>query len=439
MRPLLLLTALLLASPALAAPSKPRLLVDAPGSLRTTLSKALREQWTVVPAKPALRAQPVSGEVQRACSRARAEAALTARLQPSGTWSLVVLGCADGQPRESFSLPRGKKRQPPRALPRAVLTPLLTALEGAASAPPAASPPVPPPAPPAQAEAGPAPAPSSLAAASPSASAVAAPSASAPSASAPGAAVPTAEVPRTPILAAEPSRPVALRLSVGGRAFSRRFYFTDDLFGALGGYRLRLAPSALVDAEWYPAAHVTSGPASAVGLSLGAEYALGLSSEAPDGTVHSTRVQRLRASLQVRLRPGAVELTPFAGFVWQAFSVADVPGLPLPDVDIRGIRAGLAARAPLSGPLGLTAHAAGIYPLSTGELGSSAWFPRMAVGGLDASAGLTFALRRALELRLTGEYFRLWSTLNPEPGDPFIAGGALDFSWGTTLAVTFTL
>jgi hypothetical protein len=436
MRSLLVLTALLLALPAQAAPSKSRLLVDAPGPLRTTLSKALRGKWTVVPAKPALSSQPVSGEVLRACTSARAEAALTARLQSSGAWTLLVFDCADGQPRESFSLPRGKKGQPPRTLPKAVLSPLLVSLEkaAAASAPSKASPPVPAPAPPAQAEASPAPAPKAPAATSPSAPAVAAPRAAAPRASAP-----TAEVPRTPALAADLTLPVALRLSVGGRAFSRRFYFTDDLFGALGGYRLRLAPAVLVDAEWYPAAHFTSGLASALGLALGAEYALGLSSVAPDGTVYSTRVQRLRAALQVRFRPGAVELTPFAGFVWQAFSVDDIPGLPLPDVDVQGIRAGLSARAPLSGPLGLTAHVAGIYPLSTGEIGSSAWFPRMVIGGLDTSVGITFALQRALELRLTGEYSRFWSTLNPEPGDPFIAGGALDFSWGATLAATLTL
>jgi len=99
MRALLLLTALLLAPAALAAPSKSRLLVDAPAPLRTTLSKELRGKWTVVPAKPALRAEPVAGEVQRACSRARAEAAVTARLQPSGTWSLVypLLLCAGGR------------------------------------------------------------------------------------------------------------------------------------------------------------------------------------------------------------------------------------------------------------------------------------------------------------------------------------------------------
>ena len=431
MRALLLLTALLLAPAALAAPSKSRLLVDAPAPLRTTLSKELRGKWTVVPAKPALRAEPVAGEVQRACSRARAEAAVTARLQPSGTWSLLVFACSDGQPQESFSLPQGKKRQPPRKLPRAVLSPLLAALEQAAAAQPApASPTEAPPEPPAQAEASPAPAP--VAEASPPA-----PTVDAPSSSAPRAPLPTAGAPDTADIDAAPL-PVALRLSVGGRAFSRRFYFTDDLFGALGGYRLRLAPSALLDAEWYPAAHFTSGPASAVGLALGAEYALGLSSQAPDGTTHSTRVQRLRAALQVRFQPGSVELTPFAGFVWQAFAVNDIPGLPLPDVDVRGLRAGLSTRARLSGPLGLTAHVAGIYPLSTGEIGSSEWFPRMATGGLDASAGLTFALQRSLELRLAGEYSRLWSTMNPEPGDAFIAGGALDFSWGANLAITFT-
>jgi len=434
MRPLLLLTALLLASAALAAPSKSRLLVDAPAPLRTTLSKELRGKWTVVPAKPTLRAEPAAGEVQRACTRARAEAAVTARLQPSGTWSLRVFACSDGQQQESFSLPQGKKRQPPRKLPRTVVSPLLAALEQAAAAEPApASPPDAPPESPAQAEASPAPAPAPVAEASPPAPAV-----DAPRGSAPRAPLPTAKEPRAPALDDAP-RPVALRLSVGGRAFSRRFYFTDDLFGALGGYRLRLAPSALLDAEWYPAAHFTSGPASAVGLALGAEYALGLSSRAPDGTTHSTRVQRLRAALQVRFQPGAVELTPFAGFVWQAFAVNDIPGLPLPDVDVRGLRAGLSTRARLSGPLGLTAHVAGIYPLSTGEIGSSEWFPRMATGGLDASAGLTFALQRSLELRLAGEYSRLWSTMNPEPGDAFIAGGALDFSWGANLAITFTL
>ncbi|HEX8699615.1 MAG TPA: hypothetical protein VF815_12305 [Myxococcaceae bacterium] len=435
MRALLLLTALLLASAAQAAPSKSRLLVDAPGPLRTSLGKELRGQWTVVPAKPALRSQPVAAEVQRACTRARADAAVTARLQPSGTWSLWVFSCADGQPRESFSLPSGKKRQPPRALPKTVLPALRAALGKATAAPSPASPPAPPPQPPAQAEATPAPAPTPVE----EASAVATPSAPFPSAPTPSASAPTAEEPPPVALASAPPLPVALRVSVGGRAFSRRFYFTDDLFGALGGYRLRLAPLALLEAEWYPAAHFTSGPASAVGLSLGAEYALGLSSKAPDGTTHSTRVQRLRAALQVRFHPGAFELTPFAGLVWQAFAVNDIPGLPLPDVDVRGLRAGLSTRARLAGPLGLTAHVAGIYPLSTGELGSSEWFPRIATGGLDASAGLTFALPRSLELRLAGEYSRLWSTMNPEPGDAFIAGGALDFSWGATLALTFTL
>jgi hypothetical protein len=46
---------------------------------------------------------------------------------------------------------------------------------------------------------------------------------------------------------------------------------------------------------------------------------------------------------------------------------------------------------------------------------------------------------RFLEIRATWDYQRHWFSMNPEVGDPYIAGGALDDSRGFSIYAAFTL
>jgi hypothetical protein len=53
-------------------------------------------------------------------------------------------------------------------------------------------------------------------------------------------------------------------------------------------------------------------------------------------------------------------------------------------------------------------------------------FPHATVGGMDVGAGVRVSLPRNFALSLSGQYQRYFYDLRPQPGDPYIAGGALD-------------
>ena len=86
-----------------------------------------------------------------------------------------------------------------------------------------------------------------------------------------------------------------------------------------------------------------------------------------------------------------------------------------------------------------TAVSAIQWLLSTGEIGSDAYFHRAKAGAFDAQVALPIAISDRIELRIAGGYDRYWYAMYPEIGDKWVAGGALDeyLSGTITAAITY--
>jgi hypothetical protein len=75
---------------------------------------------------------------------------------------------------------------------------------------------------------------------------------------------------------------------------------------------------------------------------------------------------------------------------------------------------------------------------SSGEIISSAFFPRGSNFGLDGSAGIGIAFLKMLQLRLAFDFTRYGMTFTTEPTDAFVAQGATDQYLGGTATLRFT-
>jgi hypothetical protein len=233
-----------------------------------------------------------------------------------------------------------------------------------------------------------------------------------------------------PAPAPEGEAPTIVRLAIGARGYQRSLKWTDDLFQRMPRYDLPLATAAAVDAELYPFAIVTRSPLSRLGVVTAFEQTLGLSSKDTEGQVYETNSMRFRVAAQYSQPISILTLRVHAGWSMQSFGFASVssaqPKVNIPDVRYAALRGGLAVGVRLIGPLSFEVGGAYQYVLSSGEIASSAFFARATTGGADFTADLTWRIFRNLEARLGAEYQRYWLTLNPQPGDPWIAGGALD-------------
>jgi hypothetical protein len=433
-----LLLMLLLAGTAFAA-AKPKVVVDAPAPVKALLTAALKKKFTPVPSKKPMSEDPGAGEVKQTVRDAGGIAVVTARVN-NGVWTVMVLNGADGSPLEQFRFNAPAKKKPLKALPKGTDARLAKALADARAPGKESKKPEPEPEP----EKAPEPEP------------VAEPVKRA---------EPVREVrevrdePRRsrreePVevvksddeAVPEPTpreKPPALRAGVGGRAFTRRFFYKADIRNALSKYSLPIGPAALIEADWFPAAHFMKGPATSIGLSFGLSYAFGINSVASDKTSYGTSANRVRIGLIGRFEFGRIELQPQLGWALQTYSIAvgamgaSKPNIP--DVAYSAIRFGLGTRIKVAGPLSISAGFAYDLPLSTGEIGSKAYFPRASVGGLDTNLGLVVGVTPSIELRVGIDYIRYWYSMNPEIGDPYIAGGALDDYRGANAMVAFTL
>ncbi len=456
------LAVLLSSSLVLAAP-KPKVVVDAGGPMKALLTKVLKKKFTPVAPKSPVPDEPGASAIKAACRETGAVAVVTARFT-GGVWQIMALNGADGSPLEQFKFSPGKKL---KALPKGADKRLEAALleakaPGAKDEPKKVEPKedpkdAPPPDEPpkklskkeqAKRDAEARKEEEARAAREEEAKKAAAEEQAKRDAEA---AAKKDEPPEEPA----PSSPggfkqKALTAGVGFRLFSRRFYYTDDIFSALSKYSLPVGPAIQAEIDWYPAAHFTQGIASRVGLSLGFNYALGITSVSVTNVRYATQMLRFRAGLMGRISLGPVDFLPTAGVAIQNFNIASgATGMQkpnIPDVRYTNIRAGLNTRIRLVdelaksvGPLFITAGFCYQHPLSTGEIGGPTYFPRSSATGMDANIGLGIGLLDLLEIRIGGEYIRYGYKMNPEVGDPFIAGGAVDDSFAGAVTVALTL
>ncbi len=417
--------------PALAL-AKPKVVLDAPKPIAPAIEKALKGKYDVKKAQ--LSADPTGGDVKAACRSAGGAIAVVTARQGGDLFTVMVLNGADGSPLATFRVKGGKK--PVKVLPKPNIKALMDGL-GDAKAPgkeekkPEEAKPPPEETKPPPEETKPPPEEKPVAAERK-------PERSKPSEPPPP---PKEEVRRDDDErpTAKKDKPTALRLGVGLRLFNRRFGYRDDLFDALSTYYLPLGPAIAADLELYPAAFVTSGFAANIGLYGAFDYAVGIASRAEDGTRYGTTAINLKVGLVGRIPISVLTVQPSIGFSRQVYSISSSTGVKpnIPSVGYNAIRPALDLKVRIFGPVAFQVGAAYLAVLQTGEIG--AFFPRSKAAGLDANAGFTVSLFDRLELRARFEYLRYWFSMNPEPGDMNVAGGALDHYIGGSVNVAFTL
>jgi len=219
-----------------------------------------------------------------------------------------------------------------------------------------------------------------------------------------------------------------LDAELGAQVVGRHLSYHEDLFARLSTYDLTAAPGLYGRAVIYPGALTASPIAGMFGLSLGGDVLLAPDSRAANGAAVPVRAWGYTAGLRVRLPAGMPDVGLDVAYVAQRFTLGGTtPTLDagVPGVAAQSLRLGASGRFPVSDRVAVTGRAAWLAVLDAGTA-QGLYFPRQTSNGVEVAAGVAVVLWRGLEARAGVEYRRYFSSVNPEPGDPYIVGGALD-------------
>ncbi|NOK19825.1 hypothetical protein [Corallococcus carmarthensis] len=251
----------------------------------------------------------------------------------------------------------------------------------------------------------------------------------------------------------EPGRGPLVEGALGLKLFGRSLRYKDDVFGVLrpytlgtdvGGFALPGAPQFAGDVTVYPLAPFQQGALARLGITGSIDQSFGLKSTGSTGAVsYPTTAREWTAGLRYVMPFGAAQRYGFevtGAYGMNTFRIDAVDGerpLDLPNVEYKTAGLTLGLRAALSEKFDFNFRLGYQHPLDSGELSSDAWFPRMSAGAVTGSATLAYRLNRILDVRLKADLRRYFFKFNPEPGDPYVAGGAVDQYPGLSLQVGF--
>lgn len=246
-----------------------------------------------------------------------------------------------------------------------------------------------------------------------------------------------------PTPAAEGPRPAALDARLGFAVVGRSFWYTDDLFMQLRPYSLAIAPAINAAVEFYPGAIASRGVASMFGLVADGQFTMLFASTDSQGRSYPTLAYNFNAGARARMwLLNRIDIGVLLGFSMQNFSINRgavmlAPAQGIANTTYMGLRAGLTGRAQIIDRLAITAGSTWQYVLTGGEVTSAEYFQRATVMAVDFSLGAAVALAKGLEVRLSADWRRYFFSMNPQPGDPLIAGGAVDDNYGITASIAF--
>ncbi len=218
---------------------------------------------------------------------------------------------------------------------------------------------------------------------------------------------------------------------------TRHFSYVDRITPSLRPYDLFVAPLFGVHGEVYPFTGTHIPVIEGLGATGSYARAFALSSKDSAGNKVGTSWQSFDLGLRERIRLGesfllGVEL----GYGSNAFSF-DAPAAAettLPSAQYSFVRGGLDGRF-IHGAFSAHLGASYLGVLSTGDFGK--FFPRTSVGGVAAVVGVSDRITSHIELSLDVGYTRFFYSLHPVPGDPYVAGGALDQMGTVSLGVGY--
>lgn len=224
---------------------------------------------------------------------------------------------------------------------------------------------------------------------------------------------------------------VPLAIWAGLRLFNRNYSYEDDIFDALRSYDLPLGPMIRGRLAWYPGAHFTDGIPAHIGIVGTIDVAVGLVSGTENDQEFSTSSLAWSAGAEFGIPIERHEVALYAGFGQHSFSLEDTndqgENRPvMPNISYSMVKVGLRGR--IAFEFGLYFEPAFNYLIlvSASEIGDDMWFPRQGGGGIEGSLRVGFMIAGGFGVQLGFELQRYFFSLSPEPGDPWVAGGALD-------------
>lgn len=240
--------------------------------------------------------------------------------------------------------------------------------------------------------------------------------------------------------AADAATPAADKTTAPGRAWDRslvtvgagfqlqsRSMTYHDAIGSPKTYDLPASPAVAADLEFFPAGRSKVPVLRDLGLVGDFATGLGLTSAPANGGASiDTSWLRWNAGLRGRARIGGgrtvLVLGATAGMGQESFSFSG-GGSDLPSVNYTYLRGMLDASVPI-GPVVLVAAGGFLPVLSGGDVADR--FRGTKVNAMEASLGVRAPFARFFEARLSADYTRYFYAFDPQPGDAFVAGGALD-------------
>jgi hypothetical protein len=222
-----------------------------------------------------------------------------------------------------------------------------------------------------------------------------------------------------------------MTIALGPEIVGRHFSYRDDLFDGLRRYDLGGTPSLSAAGEIYPLAG-RGGWRSTLGAAARFSYTPSFDSAAINGDAYTSSASSYAIGARVRREidvAGGVLLTGALDLGGQSFSVDSMStelDSGIPDVSYRYVRPGASARAVLFDRYAVEAALGYRHVLAAGEIQDASFFPRLGVRGVDLEGSVTVPVWRNLDLRAGASLEQYGYDLDPQPGDPLIAGGATD-------------
>lgn len=241
---------------------------------------------------------------------------------------------------------------------------------------------------------------------------------------------------RTPHLPSTSIFSIAAMYELGGRHVT----FSDAISKNIRPYDVLPVSMISFAGEVYPGAPTGITVLRDIGLTARFSMAIGLSSSTEGGTQEiGSSFLRFRGGLKWRFVPGTEQgpvLAISGEFGLDQFTFEDAGALApqVPAVDYQYVRAGGEARFPL-GPVALELGGGYRGLLGVGETGGR--FRDTSALAFDVVVGFYVPLPAGFEVRLQGDYTRVFYAFKPVPGDEYVAGGAVDEMLGARLGVAY--
>jgi hypothetical protein len=238
-------------------------------------------------------------------------------------------------------------------------------------------------------------------------------------------------------------------LELGGRDF--HYSLSPANTANVRPHEIFPAPLIWLGGELYPAAMTDVPFVRDLGIEVGYAVAVGVDATSSDGRTFGTSWNRLLVGLRYRIRTSDAEGSMIGlgfGYGRTAFAVepedeaaTSIAG-EVATVDYEYLRLAGDLRIPI-GPVSLLADVAYLAVVSAGEVyerftpANRGTQGDASIGGVQLAAGLGIELTAGVELTAVFDYYRFFYAFSPEPGDQYVAGGALDQIFGVRFGVQY--